>query len=90
MEIVSLTNKKNELKIELKAQSHALCNSLTKELWNDKTVTSAGYMLESTMEESPVMTVKTKGKTPKKALLDASKRISKKIDEFEKKFKTLK
>lgn len=90
MEIKALTNKKNELKVEIKEESHALCNSLTKELWNDKTITSAGYMLESTMEENPILTVKTKGKTPKKALLDASKRLSKKLDEFQKKFKTLK
>jgi len=90
MEMVALTNKKNLIKLELKGESHALCNSLVKELWNDTSIKTAGYMLESTMEENPILTVKTQGKTPKKALLDASKRLSKKLDEFLIKFKKLK
>lgn len=90
MEIIALTNKKNELKIELKNESHAISNALTKELWEDKTVISAGYMLESTMEENPILTVVTKGKTPKKAIQDAIKRLTKKFDEFQTKFKKIK
>lgn len=90
MEINTITNKKNELKIELKEESHALSNALTKELWEDKTVESVGYMLESTMEENPILTVITKGKTPKKAIQDAIQRLTKKLDELQKKFKTIK
>lgn len=89
MDINTLQNTKDTLKIEIKGESHSLCNALTKELWNDKSVKSTGYMLESTMEENPIMTIKSTNK-PKKALLDASKRLSKKLDEFQKKFKALK
>lgn len=47
-------------------------------------------MLESTMEENPILTVITKGKTPKKAIQDAIQRLTKKLDELQKKFKTIK
>lgn len=89
MEIEVLDSKKNELKIEIKGESHTLCNSLVKELWNDKSVKSAGYLLESTMEENPILTIITAGKSPKKALSDAAERLSKKIDEFATKFKKI-
>ena len=36
MEIKVLEKKKNKLKLEIIGENHTFCNSLRKELWNDK------------------------------------------------------
>lgn len=85
MELVVLESKKNKLKLEIKGESHALCNALRHELWNDKAVTKAGYRLESSLEAAPLILVESTN--PKKSLAAAASRLRKTLSQFEDKFK---
>lgn len=87
MEINILSKSKNKLNFELKGEDHTFCNILRNELWNDSTTKSAGYAMETGLIDIPKFTIETKGKIPKKALLDAASRLTKKAEEFLKKLK---
>ena len=80
MEIKVLEEKKNKLIIELKGETHAFCNALKKELWNDKSVKAAGYNIEHPLVGIPKIVIETDGKDPKKALIDAAGRLKKSFD----------
>jgi len=83
MEVKILEEKKNRLTIEIKGESHAFCNALEKELWNDSHVKLAAYKIEHPLVGIPTMVVETDGKeTPKKAFIEAAKRLSKEVDKF--------
>lgn len=84
MEVKVIEKKQNELKLEI--GNLTLCEALRKELWNDKNVVRASYKREHPTK-NPVMHLLTEGKTPKKALQDAIKRLEKKGDELAKEFK---
>ncbi|MEK6826049.1 MAG: DNA-directed RNA polymerase subunit L [Nanoarchaeota archaeon] len=82
---------KNRIRFGLKSETHTFCNLLRKELWNDKSVTVAGYRIEHALESAPVFLIETDGKDVKKALSDAANRLNKLTDEANKKIlKTLK
>jgi len=87
MEINIISKTKNKLIFELKGEDHTFCNILRKELWNDSSIQSAGYNIKTGLTEIPKFILETKGKTPKKALLDAVSRLTKKSKEFLNKFK---
>ena len=81
MEIVVKENNKNRFVFELKDSTHAFCNLLKTELWNDKHVKVATYTIDHPLVGVPRFIVETDGKeTPQEALNDAVKRI-KKINE---------
>ena len=83
MEVKVLEEKKNRLTIEMKGEGHAFCNALKKELWNDSHVKAAAYKVAHPLVGIPTMVVETDGKeTPKKALTEAAKRLSKETDKF--------
>ena len=83
MEVKVLEEKKNKLILEIKGEGHAFCNALKKELWNDSHVKAAAYKIAHPLVGIPKMIVETDGKeTPKKALTEAAKRLSKEIDKF--------
>ena len=82
MEIKVLEKSKTKLGFNLIEEGHALCNSLKKELWNDKEVNVSGYFIEHPSVGMPTFVVESKGKEPIKALEDAAKRLKKKNSEF--------
>ncbi|MFH1637838.1 MAG: DNA-directed RNA polymerase subunit L [Candidatus Woesearchaeota archaeon] len=82
MEIKVLESVKNRLKIELVGKHHTLPNLISKELWNDKDIAVAGYTLEHPIVSNAMMIIETKGSDPKKALLKAISRLSKKNKDF--------
>jgi DNA-directed RNA polymerase subunit L len=87
MEIKVLEDKKNKLIIELIGETHAFCNALKKELWNDKGIKVAGYNIEHPLVGNPKIIVETDGKkAPKKALIDAAERLKKGFDSLRKEF----
>ncbi|MEA3378413.1 MAG: DNA-directed RNA polymerase subunit L [Nanoarchaeota archaeon] len=82
MNIKILQKTKNRIKFELEGQSHAFCNALSSELWNDKDIAVAGYNLAHPMISHPVLVVETNKGDPKKALVKAIERLKKKNKEF--------
>jgi DNA-directed RNA polymerase subunit L len=83
MEIKVLEEKKNRLVLEIKGEGHAFCNALKRELWNDLHVKIAAYKIKHPLVGIPTLFVETDGKeTPKKALTEAAKRLSKEADKF--------
>jgi len=78
MKLKVLKKGKNKLKIEIIGEGHTFCNSLRKELWNDKDVTVAGYNIEHPLVSNPVLTLETGKKDPKKVLEAAIKRLKNK------------
>ena len=86
MELKILEEKKNKLVVELDGETHSFCNALKKELWNDKSVKSAGYNIEHPLVGIPKIVVETDGKDPKKALIDAAGRLAKSFDAVKSEF----
>jgi len=90
MEIEVLNAKKNELEFVLKGERHTYPRILREALLQDSSVQFAAYRLEHPFDEDSKFVVKTKGKTPKKALSDAVKKIDSNLNEFKKAFKAAK
>ena len=87
MEIKILEEKKNKMIIEVIGESHSFCNAIKKELWNDKSIKSAGYNIEHPLIGIPKIVVETDGsKEPKKALIDAAGRLAKSFDAMKSEF----
>ena len=87
MEINVLKSSKDEIEVEL--DSITIVEILRVYLNKDSAVTFAAWKREHPTK-SPVMLVKTKGRTPKKAVEDAVSAIEKDLDKFEENFKKLK
>lgn len=87
MEIKVLKNEKNEL--ELETDSLTIAEILRVYLNKDSSVTFAAWKREHPTK-SPVMLVKTKGKTAKKAVADAVAEVEKDLAKAEDEFKKLK
>ncbi len=85
MELQLIEKTKNSVVFKIKGEDHTFCNILTKELWNDKDTELAGYRIEHSLTEDPIVTLHTK-KDPIKALQDAAERIKKQHKEFKDKF----
>jgi len=91
MDVNILEEKKNRLVIEIKGETHTFCNAIKKELWNDKHVKAAAYRISHPFVGTPTLIVETdSGETPKKALLEASKRLQKGFDKFKLEFSKVK
>lgn len=87
MEVKVLEEKKNRLTIEIKGEGHAFCNALKKELWNDSHVKISAYKIDHPLVGVPTLIVETDGKeAPKKALIEATKRLGKETDKFKTSF----
>jgi len=87
MEIKVLESSKDELKLE--AESLTIVEILRVYLNKDSDVTFAAWRRDHPTE-NPVLLVKTKGKTAKKAVSDAVNAIVKDLDKIESDFKKLK
>jgi len=83
MELKILKDEKSKLVVELKGEDNTLANAVKDELWNDSHIKAAGYYVKHPLSGYPRLTVETDGKEePKKALMEAAKRLKKSIDKF--------
>ena len=87
MEINVLKSSKDEIEVEL--GSLTIAEILRVYLNRDSSVTFVAWKREHPTEK-PVLLVKTKGKTAKKAISDAVSAITKDLDKLESDFKKLK
>lgn len=87
MEVKILNNSKEE--IELEVSSLTIAELLRVYLNQDSGVTFAAWKREH-YTKNPILKVKTKGKTAKKAINDAIAQVTKEIDKLEEDFKKLK
>ncbi|MEA3429667.1 MAG: DNA-directed RNA polymerase subunit L [Nanoarchaeota archaeon] len=91
MELSIVEEGKNRIIVEIEGEDHTFCNILRKELWNDKHVKAAAYKVEHPEVAEPKIIVETDGKEdPKKALIEAAKRVKKDLDKFLKNFEKAK
>ena len=84
MEIIVLEESKHKLMIEIQGEDHTLVNALKKELWNDKDVKIAGYTVNHPSIGIPRLVVETHSEDPRKALVEAAKRLKKDADKLKK------
>ncbi len=87
MEINVLNSSKNEIEIEI--DSVTIAEILRVYLNKDSSVTFAAWKREHPTKK-PILIVKTKGKTAKKAVEDAVSEIGKELEKIEADFKKLK
>lgn len=87
MEINILENSKDEIKLEL--ENLTIAEILRVYLNKDDSVSFAAWGREHPTK-NPVLLVRTKGKTAKKAINDAVSKITKDLDKIESDFKKLK
>ena len=87
MEINILENSKDEIKLEL--ENLTIAEILRVYLNKDDSVSFAAWRREHPTK-NPVLLVRTKGKTAKKAINDAVSKITKDLDKIESDFKKLK
>ena len=87
MAIKIIKDEKNELKIEI--DNLTIAELLRNFLWQDDSVTLAAWHREH-LAKNPVLVIKTKGKTAKKALQDCIARVEKVNDKILDEFKKLK
>ena len=87
MEINILKSSKDELELEL--ENLTIAEILRVYLNKDSSVEFAAWKREHPTKK-PVLAVKTKGKTPKKAVADAVNLITKDLDKVEADFKKMK
>ena len=87
MELKILNDSKEEIEVEI--ENPTLVEILRVYLNKDSSVTFAAWKREHPIK-TPVLLVKTKGKTAKKAVNDAVNAITKDLDKLEVDFKKLK
>ncbi len=84
MKLKFIEHKQNEVRLEI--GDLTICEMLRKELWEDKSIIQASYTRKHPTE-NPVLHLQTEGKSAKKALQDAIKRLEKKNEDLVKTFK---
>ncbi len=72
--------------LKVVGEDHTLPNLLRVELHEDENVIAASYSIEHPLVGSPKIFVKTKGKSPEKAILSAAERILEDLEEAKKEF----
>ncbi len=88
MEIEVLKQTKDHLRINIEGEDHTLCNAIRSELWQDKNLEAAGYVIEHPLVSSPILTIDAKT-DPKKVLLNSIAGLKKKSAELATKIKKL-
>jgi len=89
MEIEVLESKKESIEFRLKGERHTFPQLLNHFLLKDPKVEFSSYKLNHPKDNDSLMIVKTKGKDPKKALVDAAKKVAEEATEFKKSLKAL-
>lgn len=87
MELKVISSGKDEIEVQI--ENITLAELLRVYLNGDSSVTFVAWKREHPSEK-PILKVKTKGKTVKKALSDAANAATKDLDKFEKDFKAMK
>lgn len=87
MEMKILNSEKDQIEVEV--DNLTIAEILRVYLNNDSAVNFAAWKQEHPTK-NPILKVKTKGKTPKKAISDAVGQITKELDKIEGDFKKLK
>lgn len=87
MELKIIKNEKNEIEVE--CDNLTIIELLREYLNNDSSVEFVAWKREHPTK-NPIIRVKTKGKTPKKAINDAISGISKELDKLDSDFKKMK
>ena len=84
MKLKILEHEKDKIRLIIEGQGHTFVNALVDELLLDDSVDVAKYIIEFQFSDPEVLiTMKPKSrKTAEKALLDATKKISKKCDDL--------
>jgi len=82
MEIQVLEEEANKIKFKVIGETHTIGNLLKKELFKDKSVEFAGYVVEHPLIKEAIFTVKTTKKNPRKSINDAIDRIREQLDDF--------
>jgi DNA-directed RNA polymerase subunit L len=75
-----ITDKKNELEIEVTGETHSLCNALRKVLMEDEDVEAAAYVIEHPIIGEPKLYIRAKN--PRKSLKLAAETLKSRCDEF--------
>ena len=87
MEIEVLKEGKNGVEFVLKGERHTFTNLLRSALLKDSKVAFAAYKLHHPFDKDAMFVLKTNGKAPKKALVDALKGIDTDLIDFDKEVK---
>lgn len=88
IEVLNQTD--TELELRIFEEGHTFMNLLRKELFNDPSVSHAGYLIKHPLIKEVRFYVKVKGDiSPIEALKKALKRLEEKIDEFETTFESI-
>ncbi len=87
MELKIINDSKDELEVQI--ENVTLAEILKVYLNQDSNVDVAAWK-QKHPTENPILLVKTKGKTPRKAIADAIAQITKQLDKVENDFKNLK
>ena len=90
MEIEVMENKKESIEFRIKGERHTFPQLLKFHLLKDPKVEFASYKLNHPHDKDSIFALKTKGKSPKTALLDASKKIAEEAKDFKKCLKSVK
>ena len=90
MELNVLEETPKKIVFELKGAGHTLCNALKTELWNNKHIKIATYVIGHPLIGIPTVTVETDGTVkPRKALVEAANKLAGKTDKFKKEIKKI-
>lgn len=84
MQLELLKKEENSRLIRIIDEDHTISNLLRVELHEDENVTAAAYTIEHPLIGNPKFHVKTKGKSPERALEAAAGRAVEKLDEVKK------
>ncbi|MFH1391758.1 MAG: DNA-directed RNA polymerase subunit L [Candidatus Diapherotrites archaeon] len=87
MKINVIKSEKDYAEFFLEGEKHSFPNLLKQKLLDNSAVEFVSYILEHPSDKNAKFVIKTKGKSPKKVLEDASKEIEKDLDEFQKSIK---
>lgn len=86
MQLVEKRREENYLEFEVRGEGHTLCGILVDELLRDEHVVHASYWMDHPVLSPPLLRVRTQGKTPEDAIIDAVKRIHEQLEDFRRKF----
>ena len=87
MQINFTEEKKGKLMFELDGASHTVCNTLKRELWQDKHIKAASYAVKHPLIGKAEFLIETDGEDPKKVMAAGCQRIKKDIEKFSEQLK---
>ncbi len=83
MEIEFIKKAANHVEFKLVGETHTFANLLKSHLVDDPHVEFVAYKLEHPLDKDAMFILKTKGKTAKSVLVEASKRVQEDLKELQ-------